>query len=191
MCQLGKEINLSVDLQQGQQRLTTILAPDPEMQARLDATENERLKAIRTQLTDERMRQFAADATELERLSGQPNSPEDLAKLPQLHVSDLPKDPSHIRTNVETVNARPLLRNDIFSNGVNYLTLNFDLQGLPQHLWQYLPSYTDAIGKFGTGKINYEQIAQRRAAATGSIGCSPNFTTHALDPNHPVWDIII
>ena len=170
-------------------RLTTILTPDPEMRARLDATENERLKAIREQLTDEQMRQIAADAVELERLSGQPNSPEDLAKLPQLHVSELPEEPLHIPTTVETVRGRPLLRNDIFSNGVNYLVLNFDLQGLPQHLWQYLPRYTDAIGRLGAGKMNYEQIAQRRAAATGGIGCSPNFTTHALDPNRPVWDM--
>ena len=170
-------------------RLATILSPDPDMQARLDATENKRLKAIRAQLTDEQMRQIVADAAELERMSGQPNSPEDLAKLPQLHVSDLPKKPLHIPTTIETVSERPLLRNDIFSNGVNYLALNFDLQGLPQHLWQYLPKYTDAIGKLGAGKMNYEQIAQHRAAATGGIGCSPNFTTHALDPNHPVWDM--
>ncbi len=170
-------------------RLTTILTPDPDMRARLDATENNRLKAIRAQLTDEQMLQIAADAVELERLSGQPNSPEDLAKLPQLHVSELPDEPLHIPTTVETVRGRPLLRNDIFSNGVNYLVLNFDLQGLPQHLWQYLPRYTDAIGRLGAGKMNYEQIAQRRAAATGGIGCSPNFTTHALDPNRPVWDM--
>ena len=170
-------------------RLTTVLTPDPDMQTRLDARENKRLKAIRAQLTDEQMRQLAVDAAELERLSGQPNSPEDLAKLPQLHVSELPEKPLHIPTTVETVNGRPLLRNDIFSNGVNYLTLNFNLQGLPQHLWQYLPKYTDAVGKLGAGKMNYEQMAQRKAAATGSIGCSPNFTTHALDPCRPVWDM--
>lgn len=170
-------------------RLTTILTPDPEMQARLDARENKRLKAIRSQLTDKQMRQLAADAAELERLSGKPNSPEDLAKLPQLHVSELPEEPLHIPTTVETVQGRPLLRNDIFSNGVNYLTLNFDLRGLPQDLWQYLPRYTDAIGRLGAGKINYEQMAQRRAAATGSIGCSPNFTTHAVDTSRPVWDM--
>ncbi|MDE0682906.1 MAG: hypothetical protein OXI63_08335, partial [Candidatus Poribacteria bacterium] len=65
----------------------------------------------------------------------------------------------------------------------------FDLQGLPQYLWQYLPRYTDAIGKLGAGKMNYEQTAQRRAAATGGIECSPNFTTHALDPNRRVWNM--
>ena len=170
-------------------RLTTILTPDPDMQARFDANENERLNAIRAKLTDEQMKQIAADAAELERLGGQPNSPEDLAKLPQLHVSDLPAEPLHIPTTVETVSECPMLRNDIFSNGVNYLVLSFDLQGLPQHLWQYLPRYTDAIGKLGAGKMNYEQMAQRRAAATGGIGCSLNFSEHALDPNRPVWNM--
>lgn len=170
-------------------RLTTILSPDPGMQTRFDANVDERLKTIRANLTDEQMHQIAADAAELERLSGQPNSPEDLAKLPQLHVSDLPKRPLHIPTTVETVRGRTLLRNDVFSNGVNYLVLSFDLQGLPQHLWQYLPRYTDAINKLGAGKMNYEQMAQRRAAATGGIGCSLNFSEHALDPDRPVWNM--
>ena len=171
------------------QRLTTVLSPDPNMQARLDANENARLKAIRVQLTEEQMRQIAADAVELERLNGQYNSPEDLAKLPQLHVSDLPEKPLPIPTTVETVSGRPLLRSDVFSNGVNYLVLNFDLQGLPQHLWQYLPRYTDAISKLGAGNMNYEQMAQRAAAVTGGLECSPSFSTHALDPSRPVWNM--
>ena len=170
-------------------RLTTILSPDPSMQARFDANADQRLKTIRANLTDEQMREIAADAAELERLNGQPNSPEDLAKLPRLHISDLPNKPQHVPTTVESVSGHPLLRNDIFSNGVNYLVLNFDLQGLPQHLWQYLPRYTDAINKLGAGKMNYEQMAQRSAAATGGIGCSLNFSEHALDPNRPVWNM--
>ena len=172
-----------------QHRLTTILTPDPDMQARLDAKENQRLKEISARLTDEQMRQIAFDAVTLEHLSGQPNSPADLAKLPQLHISDLPDKPLHIPSTVEEVNGCPLIRNNVFSNGVNYLALNFDLQGLPQHLWQYLPSYTDSISKLGAGKMNYEQIAQRRAAATGGIGCTPLFTTHVHGSDHTVFGV--
>ena len=170
-------------------RLTTILSPDSGMQARLDAEEDARLKAIRSQLTDEQTKQIAADAAELEHLNGLPNAPEDLAKLPQLRVTDLPEEPLHIPTTPEIVNGRPLLRNAVFSNGVNYLVLNFDLQGLPQHLWQYLPNYTDAIAKLGAGNMSYEQMAQRTAAATGGLNCSPNFGTHALNPNRPTWNM--
>ncbi len=170
-------------------RLTTVLSPDPDMQSRLDANLDERLKTIRAQFTDQQMLQIAADAAELERLSGEPNSPEDLAKLPQLHVSDLPEEPLHIPTIVERVSGRSVLRNDIFSNGVNYLVLNFDLRGLPQHLWQYLPRYTDAISKLGAGNMNYEQMAQRAAAATGGLECFPTFSGHALDPERPSWNM--
>lgn len=162
-------------------RLTTVFAPDPSMQARLDADETARLRDIRAQLTDEQMKQIAADAAELERLNGQPNAPEDLAKLPQLHVSDLPQKPLHLPTTLETIRGCPVLRNEVFSNGVNYLLLNFNLQGLPQHLWQYLPRYTDAISKLGAGSISYERIAQRTAAATGELKCAPNFSGHALN----------
>ncbi len=170
-------------------RLTTILTPDHDMQARLDAQEENRLKAIRAQLTDEQMKQIAADAAELEHLSGQPNSPEELAKLPQLHITDLPKKPLHIPTTLEEINGCPVYLNNIFSNGVNYLVLNLDLQGLPQHLWQYLPSYTDAIDKLGTGKMNFEQMARRKSSAAGGLGCTPNFTTHALNPKQLVCGI--
>lgn len=170
-------------------RLTTVLTPDPGMQARLDASENARLKAVRAQLTDEQVKQIAAEAGELERLNDQPNSLEDLAKLPQLHVSDLPEKPLHIPISLETVSGRPLLRSEVFSNGVNYVELSFDLQGLPQHLWKYLPRYTNAIGKFGAGKMGYQQIAQRTAAATGGVECSPTFSTHSLNPSRPVWNV--
>lgn len=170
-------------------RLTTVLSPDPDMKARLDANEDARLKAIRAQLTNEQMIEIARNAASLARLNGLPNSPEDLAKLPQLHVSDLPEKPQQIPTTLQTVSGCPLLRNEVFSNGVNYLVLNFDLQGLPQHLWQYLPRYTDAISKLGAGNMNYEQVAQRTAAAVGGLECSPNFRTHGLDPDHPVWNM--
>ncbi len=170
-------------------RLTIVLSPDPGKQARFDANEDARLKAIRSQLTDEQMIEIAADAAELERLNGQPNSSEDLAKLPQLRVSDLPEKPLHVSTSVETISGRPLLRSNVFSNGVNYLTLNFDLQGLPQHLWQYLPRYTDAIHKLGAGSIDYAKMAQRTAAATGGLECFPNFSTHALDAGRTLCNI--
>lgn len=170
-------------------RLTSVLSPDANMQAKLDADLEARTKAIRAQLTDEQMRQIAADAAELERLNGQPNSPEALAKLPQLQVSELPEKPRHIPTVVEEIGGRDLLRNDVFANGVNYLVLDFNLKGLPEHLWTYLPRYTDAISKLGAADMNYEQMAQRTSAVTGDIGCAPVFGTHASLANRSLQSL--
>ena len=170
-------------------RLLSVLSPDQDMQAKIEAELVERMKATRAQLTDEQVQQIAADAAELERLNGQPNSPEALTKLPQLQVSDLPEKPKHIPTVVEQVAGRDLLKNDVFANGVNYFVLNFDLQGLPQHLWTYLPRYADAISKLGAAGMNYAEIAQRTSAVTGGIGCAPAFTSHALDPNRSLLNL--
>ena len=164
-------------------RLTNVLSPDRDMQAKTDAKLVERMQETRAQLTDEEVQRIAADAAELERLNGVPNSPEALARLPQLQVSDLPAKPKHIPTTVEKVGGQVLLRNDVFANGINYLVLNFNLQGLPQHLWTHLPRYADAISKLGAADMNYEEIAQRKSAVTGGIGCAPWFSTHARDPN--------
>ena len=170
-------------------RLTSMLSPDPNMQAKMDAELEQRTKDIREQLSDEQAKQIAVDAAELERMNGQPNPPEALAKLPQLQVSDLPDKPKHIPTTIEKVGGQDLLRNDVFANGVNYLVLNFNLQGLPQHLWTYLPRYIDAIGKLGAADMNFEEMARRKSAVTGGIGCGVGFSTHALDASRSMQNM--
>lgn len=175
---------------QNKHRLTFVLQPDKEWQARNDAAFADRMKKIHSQFTEAQLFAIANEAEELEQMSGTPNSPEALATLPQLQVSDLPRKPQHIPTMVETLRGGvEFLNNEVFSNGVNYLYLNFDLNGLPADLWQFLPRYSDAIHKLGAAGMNYEQVAQRIAACTGGIHCWQSFTTHATDPNRPVWGL--
>ena len=92
-------------------------------------------------------------------------------------------------TTVEKVGGQDLLRNDVFANGVNYLILNFDLQGLPQHLWTYLPRYTDAISKLGAAEVDFTEMARRKSAVTGGIGCGVGFSTHALDDSRSLQNM--
>ncbi len=164
-------------------RLTVVLKPDREMQGRLDADFAGRMKRVRERIDDGQARKIAEDAEELERQNGQPNDPAALEFLPQLKISDLPDVPLEISSSVETIGAVRALRCDIFSNGVNYLSLNFNMAGLPERLWPYLPRYADCISKLGVTGMNYEQTARRVASATGGIGCAPWVSTHALDPN--------
>ena len=165
-------------------RLTSVLSPDPNKQAELDAELEQRTKAIRAQLSDEQVRQIAADAAELERMNGQPNPPEALAKLPQLQVSDLPDKPKHIPTTIEKVCGQDLLHSDVFSNGVNYFVLDFDLRGLPQHLYTYLPRYIEAIHQLGAAEMDFAEMALRKSSVTGGIRCGVGFRTHTLDASH-------
>lgn len=173
-------------------RLTVVLKPDREWQARTERDFARRMERIRAGLTDKKLEQIAEDARELELAAGEPNPPEALAKLPQLKIGDLPPHPEHIPTVVERLSGGvDFLCNDVFANGVNYLHMDFNLTGFPADLWRYLPRYADAIGKLGADGMNYEVIARRTAAATGGIYCSAYFNTHVSDANRPVWGLRI
>ena len=170
-------------------RLTAMLKPDSQMQSRIDTAFAERMKKTRRQFNDDQVKQIAAEAEELDRLNSQPNSPELLATLPQLKVSDLPGQLTHIQTEVEMIDGVELLQNSVFANGVNYLVLNFNLKGMPSELWPYLPRYTEAIRKMGAAGMDYEQIAQRSAASTGGISCRTDFGTCIGDASHSLWNV--
>jgi presequence protease len=151
-------------------RLTLTVSPDRELQAKKDAELTARMKALKSSMTQSQLQAVASRQEELEALLSAPNSPEDLAALPQLKVRDLPAKPRHIPTRVEEDGNITLLRNDVFANGVNYLNISFDLAALPAELIPYLPLYADCVTKMGAAGANYTAIARRLAAHTGGIG---------------------
>ena len=188
-------------------RLTTVLSPDKQCQAKTDAAFAERMNAERSRRSESELRQIAEHASAIEEAAGTPNSPEKTALLPQLKVRDLPSKPRNIPTTlthiriagpsplnapgsmVHSQTGIPLLRNDVFSNGVNYLQFSFNLAGLPEELWPFLPYYCDAISKLGAAGLTYEAMAGRVAASTGGISCSPSFQHHATIHGLPVLNL--
>jgi hypothetical protein len=161
-------------------RLNVVMSPDRAMQGELDERLQARVGHIESAMTEEQIAAAGAAAAELAQLNSTPNTPEQLASLPQLRVSDLPAALQHVATEVTGVSGITLLRNDVFSNGVNYLAVDFDLTGLPAEMWPYLPRYLEAIGKLGVAGANYQEIARRKAAATGGVRASLSLGHHGV-----------
>ena len=160
-------------------RLNMVLRPDRAMQERFDQRLAARVQSLEGEMSEAQIAQAAADAAELEQLNSTPNTPAQLASLPQLRVDDLPAALQHVPTAVSEVAGITLLRNDVFSNGVNYLALDFDLTGLPAELWPFLPRYLEAAAKLGVAGAGYEEVARRKAAATGGISASVSLSAHS------------
>lgn len=173
-------------------RLDLVLAPDPEWTPRRERRLRERLGAIRRGLSDEQARELAARAAELERRAGVPNSPEALASLPQLARGDLPETPETLPTfNQPLEDGNAFLRNEVFSNGINYFRVYIDLEGLPEDLWDELPYFLDTLNKLGAGKDNYATLARRISAATGDFHARFDLAADRLDPSITRKGIVI
>lgn len=165
-------------------RLTLTMVPEHGYAARVDAAEKASLAKIRASLTPDQLLAVTAEATELDRLANLPNTPEMLATLPQLQVVDLPRQPRHIPTTVETLDGGvQLLVNDVFANGINYLQLDIDLSHLDAALLPYLPMYADCVRKMGAAGLDFIAMSDRISANTGGVGFGSYCITGATDPS--------
>lgn len=165
-------------------RVVMTAVPDRKMQSRKDAKFAQRMKKLKSKLKVRDLVRIEKEAKTLEALQGKPNPPEALATLPQLKVSDLPPKPRHIPTAVEPLpNGVPVLRNDVFSNGVSYLHIDVDLAGLPDELYQYLSLYSDTVAKMGAAGQDWVKISERAAAHTGGIRFYAYVNSHVSEPS--------
>lgn len=150
-------------------RLLTVLVPDPDMQAREEAELKEQLARRRAAMSEAEIAEIARKAAALDAAQDTPNPPEAIALLPQIRVSDLPASPVDFPCETTRLATVTLLRNEVFSNGINHLEVAIDLAGLPAELYPWLPLYVEAVRKMGCEGENYLATARRRAAFTGEL----------------------
>lgn len=173
---------LNEKLLQNTHRLDVCLVPDAEWGRETNAAFSRRMDGERAGLSEEEMLALAAQARTLQEEAGTPNSPEALATLPQLARTDLPERPLFIPTQEETLSTgNTFLRNDVFSNGVNYLAIHIDLEGLPPELWVSVPRYLETLVRLGAAGRDFAAMAERTSAATGRFDAFTRYTEHAVD----------
>ena len=144
--------------------------PDKEYFKKTKAETKRRHAKLKATMAAEQLQAIAKEAEALEAFQSEPNSPEALATLPKLSLGDVSPTPQTLDTEAQTVAGRPFYKTNIFSNGVNYLTLAIDLAGLDPELGKYLPVFCEAMTKMGAGGRDYLEMAEREASLTGALG---------------------
>ncbi len=150
-------------------RVTVTLQPDPDLAARLEQEEKDRLAAIRAQMSDEELATAVAYTHELRRRQEAPDDPALLAKIPRLTLADLDKENKPIPIAVSQSDGAEILYHDLFTNGLVYLNLGFNLRVLPQALLPYLNLFGRALLEMGTEREDFVKLSQRIGRKTGGI----------------------
>lgn len=153
-------------------RTSVTLEPDPQLnQQKLD-DEEARLAEIKAGLTDDELESIIANSAALKRRQETPDDPADLAKLPSLTLDDLDKDVKELPIVVENEHGLEIIHHDLFTNGIVYFRLGFDLKVLPQDLLPFLPLFSYALTDIGTETEDYVKLTQRIGRSTGGINAS-------------------
>lgn len=150
-------------------RSTVVLEPDATLAEKRANAEQQRLTQARASMTNADIQAIIADAHELRRRQETPDTPEALASIPNLKLSDLNREAKSIP--IEKIEGGPatILYHDLFTNNIVYLDLAFNLHGLPQDWLAYVPLFSRALTETGTRDQTFVQLLQRIGRNTGGI----------------------
>ncbi len=150
-------------------RTTVILNPDPKLSEKRAEAERERLDRARAEMSEQDVKQVIETARVLKERQETPDSPEMLMTIPLLDREDLDREIRRIPIERLKVGASTVLFHDLFTNGILYLDLGFNLHVLPQDWIPYLPLFGRALTETGTQTESFVQLLQRIGRATGGI----------------------
>ncbi|MDR3476109.1 MAG: insulinase family protein [Devosia sp.] len=153
-------------------RTTVLLRADPTQGERENAEERARLEAARTQMDEAAIAGVIETAATLKALQEASDPPEQLAKIPTLHLADLPRQNKLTPIEESAMGETRVLFHDLKTSGVIYLDLAFDIHGLDPELLPYFPIFSRALTQTGTAREDFVALSQRIGRSTGGIGAA-------------------
>jgi Zn-dependent M16 (insulinase) family peptidase len=159
-------------------RTWLLLRPDPGMPKKQEESEKQRLADIRASMSPSDVDRVLATAAKLKEIQATPDSPEVLATVPTLKLSDLSRFNKTIPVLPHKEKEAEILYHDLFTSGIVYLDLGFNLHALPQRTLPYLPLFGRALLEMGTATEDFVALSQRISRKTGGI--RPTFLTSSV-----------
>jgi Zn-dependent M16 (insulinase) family peptidase len=153
-------------------RATISLVPDPQEGKRREALENERLAQVKAAMTEADIERVIAEAAALKQRQDTPDSPEALATIPSLSLNDIERSIKPLPKTETKISAATVLFHDLFTNGILYLDLGFDLHTLPQDMMPYVGLLGRMLLEMGTSREDFVKLTQRIGRDTGGIRSS-------------------
>ncbi|KAK4747804.1 hypothetical protein SAY87_014390 [Trapa incisa] len=170
--------------------VTVEMQPDTEKAAQDEAFEKEILEKVKASMTEEDLAELARATMELRLKQETPDPPEALKAVPSLSLSDIPKEPIHVPTEVGDIDGVKVLQHDLFTNDVLYTEVAFDMSPLKQELLQFVPLFCQSLLEMGTKDLSFVQLNQLIGRKTGGISVYP-FTSSVRGKEDPCSHLIV
>lgn len=168
-------------------RATVTLKPDPEEGKRRADAEKARLEATKAAMSSADLRKVVETVAALQSHQEMPDSPESLATIPSLALSDIDRKVKTIPLDVCKIGQTPVLYHDLFTNGIVYLDLGLDLHDLSADLLPFVGLLRNVLLEMGTETQDFVQLTQRIGRSTGGIGATALTSTIRESSDSALW----
>lgn len=152
------------------EKVYVVFTPEKGKEQKETETFVSEMKKRYEDMTEADFVEIKADAEKLEYFQKHIDTPEILAQIPLLEISEIDELPKLTAYTKETLpTGRPLLHVPMESNGIVYMKLFFDASGVPQELIPYAGLLTELLGKLDTEKYAYHQLPTLKNQIFGGL----------------------
>lgn len=147
------------------------------------------LSDYKASLSDEEIKKLIEDTEHLKKYQEEPSSDENLRKLPMLTRADMKKNAMPFSNIEDELLDVKVVRHDIESNGIDYISFLFDAGDFAQSELGYLGFFTNALGLVSTEKYSYTDLANATNIYTGGISTGTASHPDIKDRNNFVFKL--
>jgi len=150
-------------------RSTVTVEPKPSYLDELQESIDESVQSHPDLEGEEGKLRIREDLERFARFQSTPDSREDIERIPVLSKEDLPEDISTIETGQDLLASVPLYTHRLYTNGIAYIDIAFNLKGLSEEDSKLLPLLGKMISSSGIPGHPYDDVARMLAVTTGGL----------------------
>ena len=149
-----------------------IVKPERGRTARMDRKQEEKLQTYKAGLSPDEVEKLARDTAELIVYQESEDAREDMEKIPVLGREDISREIAPICNEERVCGGIPMVYHNVETNGIGYVTLLFDLSGVPEEKLPYVGMLQAVLGIIDTTHYEYGELFNEINVHTGGIGTS-------------------
>lgn len=151
-----------------------VIEPEKGLTAKIENQVKEKLKEYKASLSKEEVEQLVEKTKALEQYQEEPSPIEDILKIPMLTREDMQKNALPFQNKELRFGETLVLHQEIFTNGIGYLNLLFDINKVPENLLPYVGMLKYILGLVDTEHYTYGDFFDEINMYSGGISVSFN-----------------
>jgi len=134
------------------------------------------LAEFKASLDANQINELIQDNISLQQWQDTPDSPEDIARIPFIELSDIKKETEKLPIEIDQHDDITLLKHDVFTNGIVYLSAYFELNHMQEKDLPWISLMSALMGNLDTENYSFADLSNEIDINTGGI--SSNLVLH-------------
>ena len=164
-------------------RTVLTILPVQGLTTKRDEELHNKLQEYKASLSKDELQRIVDDTRALHDYQDAPSAKEDLEKIPLLTREDMKKEAAPYINDIRSAGETTVVFHDVFTNGIGYLGMLFDLKQVPERLIPYVGLLKSVLMMVGTEHFGYGELFNEVNIHTGGIKTVINTYTDANSVN--------